>query len=242
MGLLKSVEMTILPRHVAIIMDGNGRWAQAKGLPRAIGHEKGVETARRTIESAIRLGIKHLTLFGFSSENWNRPSHEVVDLMALLRQYLTKEINELNERGVCFRVIGERDRLASDIVALIERSEQLTSANTDLFLTLALSYGGRRAIVLAAQELVEQASQGILSSDKISESMFEARFETAQHPDPDLIIRTSGEKRISNFMLWECAYSEFVFLDVFWPDFSHEHLSDAILEFGRRNRRYGATI
>lgn len=228
-----------VPRHVAIIMDGNGRWARARGLPRAIGHKQGAETVRKTVEASIDFGIRHLTLFGFSSENWNRPMEEVIDLMGLLRRYLSKEIAELHAQGVQVRVIGERDRLASDIVSLIEQSEQLTKDNTTLTLTLALSYGGRRAIVLAARRLAERVRAGTLDPNDIGEAEFGTQLETVEVPDPDLLIRTSGEQRISNFMLWECAYSEFVFVDALWPDFSREHLGRAIAEFARRDRRYG---
>ena len=233
---------TTVPRHVAIIMDGNGRWARARGLPRAIGHKFGTETVRKTVEASIDLGIEYLTLFGFSSENWNRPLGEVSDLMGLLRRYLSKEMAELHGLGVRIRVIGERHRLDSDIVSLIDQSEALTRNNSTLNLTLALSYGGRNAIVQAARQLVEQVQAGVLDPAMISEEHFSSHLETVDIPDPDLLIRTSGEKRISNFMLWECAYSEFVFVDTLWPDFSREQLCDAIAEFGRRNRRYGSAV
>jgi undecaprenyl diphosphate synthase len=226
---------TTVPRHVAIIMDGNGRWASARGLPRAIGHKYGAETVRKTVEASIDLGIEYLTLFGFSSENWNRPLGEVSDLMGLLRRYLSKEMAELQAQGVRIRIIGERERLEPDIVSLIEQSEKLTEGNTTLNLTLALSYGGRSAIALAARRIAEQVRSGLLKPDMIGEEQFERHLETVDLPDPDLLIRTSGEKRISNFMLWECAYSEFVFLDTLWPDFSRDQLAEAIEEFGRRN-------
>lgn len=233
---------TTVPRHVAIIMDGNGRWARARGLPRAVGHKYGAETVRKTVEASIDFGIEYLTLFGFSSENWNRPMGEVSDLMGLLRLYLSKEIAELHAKGTRLRVIGERERLAPDIVALIEQSEQLTRNNATLNLTLALSYGGRNAIALAARRLAEQVKAGDLQPEMIDEERFRVSLETVNLPDPDLLIRTSGEQRISNFMLWECAYSEFVFLDTLWPDFSRDQFAEAIAEFGRRNRRYGATV
>jgi undecaprenyl diphosphate synthase len=233
---------TTVPRHVAIIMDGNGRWARARGLPRAVGHKYGAETVRKTVEAAIDLGVEYLTLFGFSSENWNRPLGEISDLMGLLRRYLSKEMAELHGQGVRIRVIGERHRLDSDIVSLIDQSEALTRNNSTLNLTLALSYGGRNAIAQAARQLAEQVKAGDLDPAMISEEYFASYLETVDIPDPDLLIRTSGEKRISNFMLWECAYSEFVFVDTLWPDFSREQLCDAIAEFGRRNRRYGSTV
>jgi undecaprenyl diphosphate synthase len=229
------------PEHVAIIMDGNGRWAKSRGFPRAIGHKKGAETVRRIVESALSYEVRHLTLFGFSSENWNRPIEEVVDLMSLLRGYLSKEIIELNEKGIRLRVIGDRERLASDIVDMICKSEKLTKNNNVLTLTLALSYGGRRAIVKAAKELMTQVIEGRLTLDDISEHKFHEALETGDFPDPDLVIRTSGEKRISNFMLWECAYSEFIFTDILWPDFSHEDLGNAINEFASRDRRFGVS-
>lgn len=233
---------TTVPRHVAIIMDGNGRWARARGLPRAIGHKYGAETVKATVENAIDLGIEYLTLFGFSSENWNRPLGEVAELMGLLHRYLSKEIAELHARGARIRVIGERERLDGDIVSLIEQSEKLTENNVTLNLTLALSYGGRNAIALAARRLAEQVRSGELAPEEITEESFGSSLETLEIPDPDLLIRTSGEKRFSNFMLWECAYSELVFVDTHWPDFSLDQLSDAIAEFGRRNRRYGAAV
>lgn len=232
---------TTVPRHVAIIMDGNGRWARGRGLPRAVGHKYGAETVRKTVEAAIDLGVGYLTLFGFSSENWNRPLGEVSDLMGLLRRYLSKEMAELHAKGVRIRVIGERERLDADIVSLIEQSEQLTHHNTTLNLTLALSYGGRSAIALAARRIAEQVQAGTLRAEMVGEEHLRGSLETVDLPDPDLLIRTSGEQRISNFMLWECAYSEFVFIDTLWPDFSRDQFADAIAEFGRRNRRYGAT-
>ena len=233
---------TTVPRHVAIIMDGNGRWARARRLPRAIGHKYGAETVRKIVEGAIGLGIQYLTLFGFSSENWNRPLDEVADLMGLLRRYLSKEMAALHSQGVRIRVIGERERLDGDIVSLIEQAEKLTENNVMLNLTLALSYGGRKSIALAARRLAEEVKAGRLDPASIGEEHFGCQLETVDIPDPDLLIRTSGEKRISNFMLWECAYSEFVFIDVLWPDFSCERLGDAIAEFGRRKRRYGTTV
>ena len=226
--------------HVAIIMDGNGRWAKSRGLPRAVGHKKGAEVVKTIVESALSLNVKYLTLFGFSSENWNRPADEVIDLMSLLRNYLSKEINNLDKKGIVFKVIGDRNRLDPDIVEMIKQSEFLTRRNTELTLTLALSYGGRRAIVAAAQELASQVSRKKLNLNDINEEVFNGVLETKTCPDPDLIIRTSGEKRISNFMLWECAYSEFVFTDTLWPDFSHSDFNSAIDEFTNRNRRFGA--
>lgn len=230
------------PRHVAIIMDGNGRWAQARGLPRAVGHQRGAEAVRRSVEACLELGIGYLTLFGFSSENWKRPKSEVLDLMGLLRRYLKSEIAELHEKGVRFSVIGDRTRLDEDIVSLIEQAERLTVGNSDLVLTIALSYGGRDEIVGVARRLAEMVAEGALKADQITEQVFAENLETADIPDPDLLIRTSGEKRISNFMLWQCAYSEYVFLPTFWPDFGKDQLIEAIDEFCQRDRRFGAAV
>ena len=201
------------PKHIAIIMDGNGRWARSRGLPRAFGHKKGAETLRIVVESALKLDVKYLTLFGFSSENWNRPKDEVIDLMSLLRGYLVKEVEVLDKKGIKFRVVGDRQRLDCDIVEMITSAEKLTADNAELTLTLALSYGGRRAISDAAKKLAMQVYKKQLNPNEICEEMFNQALETKMFPDPDLVIRTSGEKRISNFMLWECAYSEFVFIE-----------------------------
>jgi undecaprenyl diphosphate synthase len=228
------------PAHVAIIMDGNGRWAKARGLPRTAGHRRGAEAVRATVQGAAELGISYLTLFGFSSENWKRPRDEVRDLMALLRLYLRGEINELNKNGVRLIVVGERRNFDGDIVELIDEAERKTAANTRLTLVLALSYGGRQELVRAAQRIAEDAAAGRLSPADIDERTVGERLFTAGIPDPDLLIRTSGEKRISNFLLWQCAYAELVFLDVLWPDFSREHLGEAIRDFQSRERRYGA--
>lgn len=230
------------PAHVAIIMDGNGRWAMARGLPRVAGHRQGAEAVRRAVRSAGELGIGYLTLFGFSSENWRRPAAEVEDLMGLLRYYLRREIAELHGNQVRVRVIGDRTRLADDIVALIENAERLTAGNSGLALTIALSYGSRHEIAEAARRIAEQAASGQIDPSQIDEDMVSGHLQTAGLPDPDLIIRTSGEKRISNFLLWQAAYAEFVFLDTLWPDFSSEHLEAAIREFQGRERRYGAAV
>jgi undecaprenyl diphosphate synthase len=229
------------PEHIAIIMDGNGRWAMAHGLPRVIGHQRGADAVKRTVKASIALGIKYLTLFGFSSENWKRPASEITDLMGLLRFYLQKEISELNKEGIRLQVIGDRVRLEDDIVTLIEKAETLTSGNTRLTLTIALSYGGRAEITNAARRLAEDVKNGILAVEEIDEAAVNVRLYTSDMPDPDLLIRTSGELRISNFMLWQLAYSELVFTDVFWPDFTEEDLENSVLEFHNRNRRYGAT-
>jgi len=230
------------PVHVAIIMDGNGRWAMARGQPRSLGHKQGAEAVRRAVRSAGELGIGYLTLFGFSSENWRRPAGEIDDLMGLLRFYLRREIAELHGTNVRFRMIGDRTRLAPDIVALIENAERLTAGNGGLVLTIALSYGGRQEIAQAARALAARAVAGEIDPAEIDEGMVAGALETSGIPDPDLLIRTSGEKRVSNFLLWQTAYSELVFLDVLWPDFSREHLEEAIHEFHRRERRFGTAV
>ncbi|HCH57198.1 MAG TPA: isoprenyl transferase [Rhodospirillaceae bacterium] len=230
-----------VPVHVAIIMDGNGRWAQSRGLSRAAGHLEGAEAVRRTVEASKQLGIRYLTLYGFSLENWKRPAKEIADLMGLLRLYLRKEIAELDREGVRIRFIGDRTLLEPDIVSLIEMSEQKTRGNTQLDLIVALSYGSRQEITTAARQLALDAVAGEIDPDTIDEDTLNARLFTRDIPDPDLIVRTSGEQRLSNFLLWQAAYAELVFTGVFWPDFSREELENSIAEFGRRERRYGAT-
>ena len=228
------------PVHVAIVMDGNGRWARARGLPRAAGHRQGAEALRRTIVGAGELGIRYLTLFGFSSENWNRPSGEVQDLMGLLRHYLRSEIADLHAKGARLRVIGDRSRFDPDIVALIANAEELTRGNERLNLTLAISYGGRDEIVAATRALAADAAAGRIEPAAIDAQAFTRRLFTADLPDPDVVIRTSGEKRLSNFLLWQSAYAELMFVDKYWPDFGKADLEDAVHEFKRRERRYGA--
>lgn len=230
-----------LPVHVAIIMDGNGRWARARGLPRIAGHRRGAESVRRAVTAAAELGVRYLTLFGFSSENWKRPSTEVDDLMGLLRHYLRGEIAELHKNGVRLRVIGDRAKLAPDIVTLIANAEEMTRGNAGLTLVVALSYGGRAELTAAARELARAARDGKIAPEDIDEAAVERHLFTADIPDPDLLIRTSGEKRISNFLLWQSAYAELVFMDTLWPDFGKAELEEAIREFQRRERRYGAS-
>ena len=231
-----------IPVHVAIIMDGNGRWAKQRNLPRTAGHKRGAEAVRRTVRAAGEMGIGYLTLFGFSSENWSRPEREIEDLMGLLRIYLRAETAELHKNNVRIRIIGDRSRLANDIVRLIEQAENTTAANTGLTAVLALSYGGRQDITLAAQALAREAAAGRLDPDTIDEELFSRHLATQGIPDPDLLIRTSGEQRISNFLIWQLAYTEFVFQDVLWPDFDGRCLAEAVEEFRRRDRRYGATV
>jgi undecaprenyl diphosphate synthase len=231
-----------LPRHVAIIMDGNGRWAKARGLPRIAGHRSGAEAARRTVAAAAELGIPYLTLFGFSSENWKRPSTEIHDLMALLRHYLRGEIAELHRNGVRLKVIGQVARFAPDIVSMIEHAEATTRGNPRITLTIGLSYGGRAEIVAAVRSIAAQVACGKLAPEAVDEECIARHLFTADIPDPDLLIRTSGEQRISNFLLWQCAYSELVFTKTLWPDFSKHDLDRAIDDFCGRERRYGASV
>lgn len=227
------------PVHVAIIMDGNGRWAKARGLPRTAGHKRGAEAVRRTVEAAREMGVSYLTLYAFSSENWKRPAGEVTDLMGLLRLYLRNEVNNLHKNGIRLKVIGDRNRLGADIVRLIEDSEAKTAGNTALTLLLALSYGGRQEIVEAARSLARDVAEGRISPEDIDEESISDRLTTAGVPDPDLIIRTSGEQRISNFLLWQGAYAELVFMDTLWPDFGRNELEAAIRDFHGRDRRFG---
>jgi undecaprenyl diphosphate synthase len=227
--------------HIAIIMDGNGRWAKARGLPRPMGHKAGIEAVRRTLEAAKNLPVGYLTLYSFSAENWRRPESEVTELMGLLRFYLKSELATLHKEGVRVRVIGDRTKLASDIATMIVKAEDQTKDNQGLVLTLALSYGGRQEIVEAARRACRAVAEGNLVADAVDERAFESFLYTADIPDPDLVIRTSGEKRISNFLLWQSAYAEYVFQDVLWPDYNGEHLAKAIEEFQSRDRRYGAT-
>jgi undecaprenyl diphosphate synthase len=230
------------PRHVAIIMDGNGRWAKSRGLPRIVGHRGGAEAVRRTVTAAVELGIRYLTLFGFSSENWKRPVDEIQDLMGLLRHYLRGEIAELHRQGVRFRVIGDRTRLAPDIVTLIVNGEELTRDNTQLDLAIALSYGGRAEIAQAARRIAVEVREGRLGLDAVDEACFARHLFTSDIPDPDLLIRTSGEQRISNFLLWQSAYAELVFTGTLWPDFTRSDLEAALRDYHGRERRYGASV
>jgi undecaprenyl diphosphate synthase len=242
MSSIVSIHQGDLPAHVAIIMDGNGRWAKARGLPRTAGHRRGAEAVRRAVDGALELGVRYLTLYGFSSENWKRPLTEVDDLMGLLRRYLQSDIGDLHERGVQLRVMGERERLPIDIVRLIGDAEGRTSENHLLTVTIAISYGGRQEIVAAARWLAAEAAAGRIDPQAIDEPCFADCLMTAGMPDPDLLVRTSGEQRISNFLLWQSAYSELVFTDKLWPDFSKEDLAEAIVEYQRRDRRYGALV
>jgi undecaprenyl diphosphate synthase len=225
-----------IPRHVAIIMDGNGRWAASRGLPRVVGHREGTKAVRRTIEAAIKQGVQYLTLFAFSSENWQRPQEEIADLTGLLRHYLRSELNELHENGVRLVVIGDRDRFGPNLSTELLAAETKTLGNAKLVLVMALSYGGRADIVDAARRALASG----MKAEDLTEEKFGALLATDGIPDPDLLIRTSGEERISNFLLWQTAYAELYFTDVLWPDFGAEHFAQAVTEFTRRERRFGA--
>jgi undecaprenyl diphosphate synthase len=221
-------------------MDGNGRWAASRRLPKIAGHREGARAVRRTIEAAINSGVAWLTIYAFSSENWRRPTGEVLDLTGLLRHYLKSEIAELKANGVRLRVIGDRARFDPDIQRDLAAAERDTSANTRLNLTVALSYGARAEIAAAARAMADAAQAGRLDPAMIDEDAFAGYLATAGMPDPDLVIRTSGEQRMSNFLLWQAAYAELVFLDVLWPDFGPEHFAAALAAYGRRERRFGA--
>ncbi len=229
-----------LPRHVAIIMDGNGRWARARGLPRYEGHRRGVEALRRIVRHAGERGISHLTLFSFSSENWNRPDAEIRDLFNLMRRFVENDLAELARHNVHITVIGERRGLPDDIAAMVEKAEGDTRENDGLHLVVAFNYGGRDEIVRAAQRLGRRIADGDLDPAAIDADAMSAALDTNAIPDPDLVIRTSGEQRVSNFLLWQSAYAEFVFVPDFWPDFDGDAFDAALAEFARRDRRYGA--
>jgi undecaprenyl diphosphate synthase len=228
-------------RHIAIIMDGNGRWAAEHGLPRAEGHRQGVESVRRTVEASLELGVTHLTLFSFSSENWARPKQEINDLFGLLRRFVRRDLADLHKNGVKIRVIGTRVGLAADLLRLIDDAIELTKDNTALNLTIAFNYGARDEIARAARRIAEDVASGVIAPAEVTPERLGTYLDTADLPDPDLLIRTSGELRLSNFLLWQLAYSEFVFIDAYWPDFSREQLEAAIAEYQRRSRRFGGT-
>ena len=227
------------PKHVAIIMDGNGRWASARGLARSEGHREGVKAARRAVEGARELGLECLTLYSFSTENWRRPAGEVRDLMSLLRQFIGDDLPRLKDEGVKVRVIGDRDNLSPELKALVRRAENETKDNTKFVLQIAFNYGGRDEIIRAARAVAKAVKSGALDPKDVTEDVFDSFLDTQGVSDPDLVIRTSGEKRISNFLLWQAAYAEYIFLDVLWPDFNAEVFANALQEFHRRERRYG---
>jgi undecaprenyl diphosphate synthase len=228
-----------LPRHIAIIMDGNGRWAAERGLPRAAGHRSGVDAVRRTVRAATDLGVRYLTIYSFSSENWSRPADEIDDLMGLMRRFIRRDLAELHHSNVRIRVIGERDRVDGKMMQLIDEAVDLTKGNSGLTLVIAFNYGARIEIAKAARHLARAVVEGRLAADDITPEMISGTLDTQGIPDPDLLIRTSGEMRLSNFLLWQIAYAEFVFVDANWPDFGRELLEQAIAEFARRTRRFG---
>lgn len=227
------------PAHVAIIMDGNGRWAKARGLPRAAGHRAGVEALRAAVRNAGELGIQWLTVYAFSSENWSRPQDEVTDLLGLLKLFIRRDLAELHRSGVHIRIIGDRANLAPDILSLLNEAETLTARNDALNLVIAFNYGSRDEIARAARQLAQQVRDGQLDPQQIDEAMLGGQMDTVGMPDPDLVIRTSGEMRLSNFLMWQAAYSELVFLPVYWPDFDRRQFEEALDSFAARERRFG---
>jgi undecaprenyl diphosphate synthase len=228
-----------IPRHVAIIMDGNGRWAAARGLPRGEGHRRGVEALRRTVRAAGEIGIEILTIFAFSSENWSRPQSEIRDLLGLLRRFIRNDLTELHKNNIRVRIIGERTGLAPDVASLLDEAEEMTRNNDGMTLVVAFNYGARQEIARAARRIAEAVSAGRLTTSEITAERLVEFLDLPDLPDPDLIIRTSGEQRLSNFLLWQSAYSELVFVPTFWPDFDRAALEHAISEYRRRERRFG---
>jgi undecaprenyl diphosphate synthase len=230
------------PRHVAVIMDGNGRWASARGLPRVAGHRRGVEALRRTVRAASDLGIQVLTIFSFSSENWSRPRAEIRELMGLLRRFIRHDLAELHASNVCVRIIGEREGLDPEIGRLLDEAEELTRGNDKMTLVVAFNYGARQEIARAARRLLAAVEEGRVARDQITADSLGSFLDAPDLPDPDLIIRTSGEQRLSNFLLWQAAYSELVFVPVHWPDFDRATLEQALAEYHRRERRFGGLV
>ena len=227
------------PAHVAIIMDGNGRWAASRGLPRVEGHRRGVEAVRRTVRAAIEIGLRYLTIYSFSSENWRRPADEITDLMGLLRRFVRHDLADLHRNGVRVRVIGAREGLSPDIRDLLAEAENRTRGNRGLTLVVAFNYGARQELARAAAQIARDVAEGRLDPRAVDEAAFARRLDTDGIPDPDLLIRTSGEQRLSNFLLWQAAYAELVFTPVLWPDFDRAALEAAIAEFRLRDRRFG---
>lgn len=231
--------LNAFPAHIAIIMDGNGRWAEARGLPRAAGHERGVVALRKTVEAAQKLPLKYLTVYSFSTENWKRPKEEIHALFALLKAYVKQDLARLKKEGVQIRVLGSRAGLPRDIDALITKAETQTAGNSDFILCIAFNYGGREDVVQAARQLAEKVYTGDISVDDIDEARLSGALYTSGIPDPDMLIRTGNEYRISNFLLWQCAYAEFIVMDVLWPDFDGDHLDRAVSLYQTRERRFG---
>lgn len=236
-----STEPSNIPRHVAVIMDGNGRWARARGKPRHAGHRAGVRSVRSTVEAAAERGVECLTLFAFSSENWCRPEEEVSNLMSLFVEALRREVDDLHRNNVRLRFIGAREQLKPGLVKKIAKAEAKTDSNTGLLLNVAVAYGGRWDIVEAARKLASEVANGALDAERIDESVFAGRLQLAGSPDPDLLIRTGGEERISNFLLWNLAYAELYFTDVLWPEFDKDEFDKALAFFAQKQRRYGHT-
>ncbi|MCR5597080.1 MAG: isoprenyl transferase [Lachnospiraceae bacterium] len=232
-------EQEKIPRHIAVILDGNGRWAKAKGLPRKLGHVQGAKTIEEVCELMWNHGVEYFTVYAFSTENWKRSEEEVSALMTILREYMVKSIQRANDNNMRVRIIGEKSRLAKDIQESIAALEQATAENTGLKFTIAINYGSRDEITRAVRRIASRAADGEISAEGITEDMISAELDTAGYPDPDLLIRTSGEQRISNFLLWQCAYSEFYFTDVLWPDFGEKDLVAALEAYAGRDRRYG---
>lgn len=230
------------PRHVAIIMDGNGRWAQARGRPRLFGHHAGAKRVREIVEACPDLGVKYLTIFAFSTENWKRTQVEVAGLMSLFRRYIAKEARSLLARGVRVRFIGDRLKLDKKLVKLMDELEVLTAHNDRVHLTIALNYGGRDEVARATKRLAQDVAEGLLDPGKIDEETLPKYLDTYVLPDPDLVIRTSGEARISNFLLWQSAYAEYEFIDTLWPDFSRDVFARLVKKFGAKDRRYGGAV
>jgi undecaprenyl diphosphate synthase len=227
------------PRHIALIMDGNGRWAKERGLPRIEGHRRGVEALRRTVRAAGELGVEILTIYSFSAENWSRPATEISDLMGLLRLFIRRDLADLHKSNVRVRVIGERRNLDPEIRRLLDETEHTTRNNSGLLLVVAFNYGGRQEIARAAERIAQRVKAGAMQPEDVSADAISQHLDAADLPDPDLLIRTSGEQRLSNFLLWQSAYSEFVFVPVYWPDFDRLALENAIAEYRRRDRRFG---
>ncbi len=230
------------PRHIAIIMDGNGRWAERRGLPRAEGHRRGVVAVRRTVEAAIALDVRYLTIYSFSAENWSRPAAEVDEIMGLLKRFIRNDLADLHRNNVKVLILGERDTLAADLRLLLDEAEHVTQGNTGLTLCVAFNYGGRQEIALAARRIGEAVARGELDPSTIDANALNAHLGTAGLPDPDLLIRTSGEQRLSNFLLWQAAYAEFVFLPVLWPDFDRHAFEEALGIYAARGRRFGGVV
>ncbi len=228
-----------IPRHAAIIMDGNGRWAAARGLPRSAGHKAGIDALRNAVRTAADMGIEYLTIYSFSTENWSRPKTEVMFLLELLRRFIRQDVAELHASGVRIHVIGDREKLEGSIVSMLEDAEKLTRDNTKLNLVVAFNYGSRQEITGAARAIAADVAAGKVALSDVTPELLESRLDTAGMPAPDLLIRTGGEERISNFLLWQCAYAEFVFVPEFWPDFSAEIFARAVAEYGSRERRFG---